>query len=225
MFGFKYHLLSPHYVPDNHSEFFNKIYAAWKVTFKEVVESAGGVLDPDDFFRCDHVGVITHKNEIVGLSLLTMFDLKLHSSVEHHYIRALENPTQEQLLKRGISRLISIEYLNVLPEWRKSHSNVAWTEVLIGMGLKFMDESVADVIIGMPRIDRKVDQICQNLEGYEIQAPISKMNYPCAVLIFNKQDKRRFKNEITEQYVQSLWKSREIVGIAPFQKQIFKKAV
>ncbi|XGC79688.1 hypothetical protein ACES2L_10145 [Bdellovibrio bacteriovorus] len=219
MFGFKLYLFSPHFVDEAFTDTFNKVYRAWKESFIEVVESAGGKLDPDDFFRNDVVAAILYKDDVVALSTMTMFDLRLLSSVEHHYVQALETKTVQNLLKDNQPRLISIEYLNVKPQWRKSHSNILWTEVLIGLGLKLMDNSPADIIMGTPRTDVKVLNVCLNLEAIEVQQPIKKMNYPCAVVVFPKQKNRKFKNESTAQYVEGLWKDRILTGAAPFTQQ------
>ena len=225
MFGFRYYLLSPHLVRSDYTPIFNKVYEAWKISFTEVVESAGGTLDPDDFFRNDMVTAVTHNDEVVGLSTMTMFDLKLRSSHDHHYVRALEKSTVAKLENDGLNRLISIEYLNVLPAYRKSNSSVRWTEVLIGLGLKVMDDSVADIIMGTPRTDVKVINVCKNLEAIEIQEPILKMNYPCAVVIFPKNPKRKFADPITAQYVESLYRNRIVTGAHPFENKIsIKKA-
>lgn len=225
VFGFRYYLLSPHLVRSDYTPIFNKVYDAWKISFTEVVESAGGKLDPDDFFRNDLVTAVTHQGEVVGLSTMTMFDLKLHSSHEHHYVQALNKSTVAKLQSDGQNRLISIEYLNVLPAYRKSNSNVRWTEVLIGLGLKVMDDSVADIIMGTPRTDVKVLNVCKNLEAIEVQQPILKMNYPCAVVIFNKNPERQFVDPITAQYVEGLYNARIVTGAQPFENTIsIKKA-
>ncbi|MBV2169401.1 MAG: hypothetical protein KUL82_11910 [Bdellovibrio sp.] len=223
MLGFKYYLFSPHFVADAHLDKFNQVYETWKISFTDVVESAGGKLDPDDFFRNDLIGAITYNNEVVGLSTMTMFDLRLNSSLDHHYIKALSPETPQKLLRDRQPRLISIEYLNVLPNWRKNHSPILWTEVLIGLGLKLMDQSPADIIMGTPRTDVKVLQVCKNLEAIEVQEPILKMNYPCAVVIFPKQTQRKFKNSTTAQYVEGLWHSRIETGAKPFTYEVPNK--
>ncbi len=156
---------------------------------------------------------------------MTMFDLRLNSSLDHHYIKALSPETPKKLLRDRQPRLISIEYLNVLPQWRKSHSSVLWTEVLIGLGLRLMDQSPADIIMGTPRTDVKVLEVCKNLEAIEVQEPILKMNYPCAVVIFQKQTQRKFKNSTTAQYVEGLWQSRIETGAQPFTYEVpYRKA-
>lgn len=217
MFGFKFHLMSPHYVPDAQKDFFNYIYSTWKTTFTDVVESAGGKLDPDDFFRNDHICVITHNHKIVCLWTMTMFDIDLHSSREHHYIQALKQSSCNELAQTHLKRLVSIEYLNILPEWRRTAGNIAWVEVITGLGALIMDSSSADAMIGTPRIDLKVDQLATNVGALLLQEPILKMNYPCAVMVMAKAPSRTFKNEVTHQYVHALFRDMNIIGPNAFQ--------
>lgn len=225
MFGYKYHLLSPHMVSNDYVDFFNDVYASWKKSFTKVlVEDAGGNIDPDDFFRCDHVGVITFQDKIVGHCLMTMFDLRLDSSLEHHYIQALKPETIQNLKKENINRLISIEYLNIMPEFRKSSSDIRWAEVMIGIALKLMDESKGDALLGMPRIDIKVNQIGFHMNFKEIQEPVQKMKYSCAIMMYPKEEDRHFSNPPIEKAINHLIKTMHVDEEMPFHSTKFKKS-
>lgn len=223
MFSLK--LLSPHFVEDSNIAEFNQVYAEWKKVFCEVLEAKGGTLDPDDFFRNDYILTINKGDELVASCTLTMFDVRLNSSLDHHYFQALQKQTPDEIKARRLNRLISIEYLNVLPNWRKSKSDVPWVEVIIGTVLKMMDSSEADGVIGTPRIDVKVLEACKNLEAIEVQGPISKMEYPCAVVVFPKRQNRKYKNPTTHFFVESLVNTLGSKKLqVSNQKQHFKKA-
>lgn len=207
---FKLKILSPHAVADHDIETYNHIYSEWKKTFKEVVESRGGKLDPDDFFRSDNiVAIMTSRGEIVALCTITLFDVRLASSQEHHYFQALDKNTPRKLLEMNIQKVLSMEYVNVLPTWRKTLKGTPWVEILTGAMPRIVDRSNIDAIIGTPRIDLKVLRTCQTLDAIELQQPIQKMDYPCAVVLFPKQSHRTFKNDLTEKYVQELLNSLE----------------
>ena len=228
MLGYKYYLLSPRLVEDKHIFQFNQLYKTWKNIFSEVVEGTGGQLDPDDFFRNDYISAITHKNEVIGLSTMTIFDLRLQSTLDHHYIKSLNSGVIESLLSEGHSRILSIEYLTILPEWRKHQSTVNWGEILIGLNLKVLDNSIADIVLGTPRTDVKVLQMSQNMDAFEIQEPIIKMGYPCAVVMVKKQTHRKFSSISTSEYVESLWRLRAEGGRSSiannFENPLFEKA-
>lgn len=230
MFGFQYYLLSPHFVHPEYVDVFNTVYNAWEKSFAEVVESAGGTLDPDDFFRNDLITAVLHDNEVVTLATMTLFDLRLRSSLEHHYIKALKPETIENLKKDQLNRLVSVEYLNVLPKWRKNNSQIRWTEVAIGLCYKIYDDSIADILMGMPRTDVKVLDVGKTMYAIEVQEPILKMNYPCAVTIVHKTTDREFNNPLTSQYVNGLYATHQVTGLQPLapetipSRQQIKKA-
>lgn len=200
----KLHLLNFHTPQIEQIVIMNSVYDSWKRVFTEVVQAVGGTLDPDDFFRSDYVLAVSSGSELVAFCNLTFFDLRLRSSLEHHYMKALKTDLPAQLRFQGLQCLLAVEYLTVHPDWRKKKSEVPWLEVLTGLTLKIMDDSYADAVIGTPRIDLKVPDACKILESREIQEPITKMSYPCAVILFEKQKQRKFKNPVTQKYVQDL---------------------
>jgi hypothetical protein len=227
MFGFRYVILSPHYVPDQHIDLFNSVYKSWTETFSDVLTKAGGKLDPDDFFRFDCIGVLLHNSDIVGSHYYSLFDLRLESTRDHHFIHAIDSSTLEKLIDSGRPRVLTLEYSNMRPEWRKHAQSTIWFEVLTGLGLKYMDASVADGLLGTPRLDLKVDQMTYRLGAYEIQPHLTKMNYPCNVIFFDKKTERQFDNPETNSLVDRLWKTHvEAIAANPHQinTSTFKKA-
>lgn len=188
----------------------NQLYTTWKAVFSKVVEDAGGVLDPDDYFRSSFALVIYSGTEIVGFSMCTEFDLRLYSSLEHHYWRALDTTTVEKLQRKNVNRIMSMEYLTVLDKWRKNEERISWAEVLVGLGLFYQDHFPMDAMIGTPRADLTMSATCEGMGGISVQTPIQKMNYPCAVQIFDRKEvgQRHFNNLSTNRQVSELWADR-----------------
>jgi hypothetical protein len=79
-----------------------------------------------------------------------------------------------------------------------------WGEILTGLGLKFLDTSSADAVLGTPRIDLKVHEMCYRLGGYDFQEPVDRLNYKCAVVLFPKEEQRTFLNPLTKHWVRNL---------------------
>lgn len=219
----KLHLLNFHTPKTEQIALMNSVYSSWKKVFGEVVESVGGALDPDDFFRCDSILAISSGSELIAFCNLTFFDLRLSSSLEHHYIKALDADLPKRLMAEGFQRLLAVEYLTVHPEWRRKDPGISWLEILTSLSVKIMDGSSADAVIGTPRIDLKVPDACRLLDSRDIQEPIMKMNYSCAVILVEKQIHRKFKNPVTEKYVQHLLKTLSEKDLGPSDR-IIKQA-
>lgn len=224
MFGYKFSVLSPHYVPDDKIEFFNHVYNCWKETFSKLLAASGAKLDCDDLFRTDNIIVISHGNEIVSLATLTLFDIRLLSSRDHHYMQMLKPETCENLIKENLNKLVCVEYLSVMPKWRRHQSDVEWVEIMLGLSCMVMDNSMGDIVVGTPRVDVKVDRAGRHVEAFEIQEPITKMNYPCSVMAIRKQENRAFSDATTQRYVTNLWKQREEIGLPAFRETRIHKS-
>lgn len=216
MFGFRYVLLSPHFVPESQIKTYNDIYASWRTIFDEVLEGMGGKLDRDDFFRFDYVGAILHGDKVVAHHHYSLFDLRLQSSKEHHFIASLDEATVEGLIAKGHPRILSLEYSAVLPDYRKSMGTTPWFEILTGLGLSYLDNSIANGLIGTPRTDVKADKMTYRLGAETLQPPLTKMNYECAVIYFPKLQNRTYENPETTRWVNQLWKSHTFISIPSF---------
>ncbi len=206
MQGFKYHILPLHSPHESHHSLIDQIYHLWENTFSDVLGNAGAELNPDDFFRSDAAGILQYHDEIVGFNLFTLFDLNLTPHRHHKYFRDLTTETILHLQK-NYKRLFTAEYFTLSPEWRRSVQHIPWSEILTGLALQYLDCSEVHAVVGTPRVDLRVDQMCQRLGATPLQSAITKMNYPCAVMLFEKQIVRKFHNPTTHFWVKSLWKN------------------
>jgi hypothetical protein len=204
MHGFEYLHLSLHNHETQHTELLNRVFEIWEKTFTGIAKTNEVALDPDEFFRSHHVGVLMFHDEIVGFNLFTMFDLSLLSTTRHRYFRGLGDCSPGRLNSKQVNRVLTMEYFTITPKWRKQMKETPWGEILTGLGLKFMDSSSADAVLGTPRIDLKVHEMCYRLGGYDFQEPVDRMNYKCAVVLFPKEEQRTFVNPLTKHWVRNL---------------------
>lgn len=198
-----YQIIPLHHVCETQKELLNEVYGLWEDTFGHVLNSAGVELDHDDFFRCHTAGVLLYKNEVVGFNLFTTFDLGLRAHRNHNYFKDLDPQFVKSVTKQG-SKIMTMEYFTLAPLWRKQSQEIPWGEILTGLGLHYMDQSPAEIVVGTPRVDLKVDVMCERL-GATIQGHIEKMNYKCAIAVFEKKMERCFDNPLTHHWVRKLW--------------------
>lgn len=206
MQDFHYEIIPLHHSCPTKQDLLNTVFEMWENTFGLVLSAAGAQLDFADFFRCHSAGVIMHKNEIIGFNLFTAFDLNLNAHLRHPYLSHLDADSIIELKKRHCTRVMTMEYFTVSFSWRKRHKDIPWSEILTGLGLQYLDQSTAHGILGTPRMDLKVDEMCRRLGATPLQPPIKKMNYDCAVVLFEKNHHRHFTNPMTHFWVKKLWK-------------------
>lgn len=205
-------IFDPKKITSHEKDISNQLFKSWDEVFSKVVEKAGGVLDPDDYFRNDFAVVIYDKEKILGFTLCTEFDLRLMACQKHHYWRAIAPSTIEKLAGQNLNRIGSIEYLTIMPEFRKTAADIPWAEVILGLALLYQDNSHLDAMIGTPRIDIKMDETCARTGAFFLQEPIMKMNYSCAVQLWSKTNpgkKRKFDNLLTHKWSHELWNNCE----------------
>lgn len=204
MQGFHYLLLNLHNHDPIYTGLINQIFELWEHTFAKVARQNESALDPDEFFRSHYIGALMYDEEIVGFNLFTNFDLSLISATRHRYFQSLGACSPERLSLSKVKKVMTMEYFTITPAWRKQMKDAPWGEILTGMGLKFLDNSGADAILGTPRIDLKVHEMCYRLGAYDFQAPVERLNYKCAVVLFPKSSERKFENPLTQRWVKKL---------------------
>ncbi|QDK38302.1 hypothetical protein [Bdellovibrio sp. NC01] len=210
MFNVRYVLLSPHHTNEQSRRLLNQTYESWKKTFNQVLGSADAHLELDDFFRYDMIGVLLQGDSIIGSHYYSLFNLELDCCLDHHYMDDIYQETRDKLKAAGHKSIYSLEYTNIVPEWRKrSMANIRWVDVLIGCALKFLDESPEDGIIGTPRIDIKMDETTSRMGALTIQPPVKKMNYECAVIYWPKLSDRKLYSPELQRLVDSIWSKHE----------------
>lgn len=204
---FNYTVVSLQEICDTQLALVNDIYKIWKQTFGRVLERAGVALDIGDFFRCHNAGVLTYQDEVVAFNLFTNFNFQLEAHRDHPYFKGLDPSVIDAVIAKS-GKVMTMEYFTVAPQWRKQNREIHWGEILAGLGLNYMDNSAVELGVGTPRKDLKVDQMCARL-GATIHGYVNKMNYECAMVVFEKKETRDFENPLTRHWVNRLWKKYE----------------
>nr|BFD60038.1 hypothetical protein CKG001_21450 [Bdellovibrio sp. CKG001]BFD63444.1 hypothetical protein BdHM001_21250 [Bdellovibrio sp. HM001] len=208
MGNFKYHLFNPRELNSETAMLSNKIYEAWCAVYSEVLGAVNEPLNADDFHRNDIIVCITDGDKddrIVGFHLYSVFDLRSKAHLDHHYMKAFDEVTLSRFRQRGITTLMSMEYLTVLPEYRSRNTDVNWSEIIIALGSRVMDVSPGwDAVIGTGRKDLHVRRKAAH-SGLEYFGDVMKMNYVCEILLAQKGRITRFEDPKTAALVDSLW--------------------
>ncbi len=204
MHGFYYLHLNLHHHDEQYTDLLNRVFDMWDQTFTQVARKNQQILDPGEFFRSHHVGVLMFEDEIVGFNLFTFFDLSLLATTRHAYFQALGTCSPTRLNSEKIKRILTMEYFTLAPQWRRQLQETPWGEIITGMGLKFLDKSSADAVLGTPRMDLRVHEMCYRLGAYNFQDPVKRLNYECAVVLFPKVAQRTFSHPLTRLWVKNL---------------------
>lgn len=205
-------------------EIVQEVYGAWYKIWKKVFSADNRDYEPnaDDFLRQDAIVAIFYEDtvpQLVGFHLYSFFDLRWNLNTKHSYFNGIDAKSFELLQKKNLNHAMTMEYLTVLPEFRKQVSQIPWGEVIIALGLRFMKSTHGDVAFGTARCDVKVDEMASKLGFENLQPPIRKYDYECAVITCSRQNVRFHPDFQTNVLIQQLWSDR-----VDFRQKIFKKA-
>lgn len=205
-------------------EIVQTVYDSWYKVWKKVFSADNRDFEPntDDFLRQDAIVAIFYDGptpQLVGFHLYSFFDLRWKLNSKHSYFHGIDPKSFELLQKKNLNHAMTMEYLTVLPEFRKQVSHIPWGEVIIALGLQFMKSTHGDMAFGTARCDVKVDEMAAKLGFENLQAAIQKYDYECAVIICPRQNIRPHPNFETNALIQQLWNER-----IDLRQKTFKKA-
>lgn len=186
----------------------NQAYQLWETTYSSILSQASEQLDPMCFWRSKILTTITTDNEIIGLHLYNMFNLQLPFTRNHTYFADLSEEQYHNLCQMPGSRFISGEFLTVANQFRGKSQGFLWSEVIVGLSSLIFLASDCDHIIGISRVDKRVDQMTQTLGG-SARSEIIKHNIHCKVMTAARDQIKPHPDLITRQIIERLWMSAE----------------
>lgn len=160
--GFKYHVLpvaSPQQPDLQHlqDDLYDFWHQQWLATFGELEDRRR--LYSDDFLRQSESTFLTYQDKIVSYFSFSFFNLNLKSHRGHSYFKPYPPNAIDKLRQLGLSNVMTMGYLTVAPEWRKTVRGVLVAEILVGMAYKRFLQSNASTLIAYTRNDRKANEL------------------------------------------------------------------
>ena len=220
----QYFLFSPKNPSDLYLQIHNRTYDLWKMLWEKTLEELRLPTEnlPNEFGRQNHIAVICHRFEPVAIHLYSHFHLESRASQECSYMR--ENYPAlffEKLKQRGLKTVMSMEYMTVHPEWRKSRGNLHIGAVLGALGLKCMEHHQLGGCIAPARKDHKVHLLAHAQGGESIIADVFNHNVLCDLILLQREKIKDHPDTGIAKIVDRLWSSR-IEDYLRSEKQSFE---
>lgn len=207
---FQYYIISKYSKQSQAIELSNLIYESWLKVWSQVFNEGGRKFTPniDDFLRQDFIVSLFYKSQLVGFHFYSLFDLNKKMSELHSYFSGIDPESFERLRSENKNQVMSMEYLTVMPEFRKGAFSVPWAEVIISLGQNFLGTVGGDLCFGTARKDIRVDNMGVKLGFESLQLPISKYSYPCEVMISTRQSRREHPDKDAAELIGFIWDHR-----------------
>ncbi len=207
---FQYYIISKYSNQSQSIELSNIIFQNWRNVWSQVFNDGGRTFTPnvDDYMRQDFIVSLFYKSQLVGFHFYSLFNIHKKMSELHSYFSGVNPESFQRLRDQNMTQIMSMEYLTVMPEFRKGTLSVPWAEVIISLGQKFLDTVGGDLCFGTARKDIRVDNMGLKLGFESLQLPISKYSYPCEVMICTSNSIREHPDKSTAEIINQIWENR-----------------
>ena len=134
---------SAFYPDENHIR--NDAYKAWYKLWSEVYSQSSSAyeLNSDEFVRQKIVTAITHNNEVAAVHLYSFYHLDSLPDLRTKYFHFFSPEYLQHLRNRQVKSVMSMEFLTVLPEYRKSKLGVSIGLVISQLGTEIFRSPAA----------------------------------------------------------------------------------
>lgn len=163
----------------------------------------------DHLLRQDEAACLFVGDRCVGMILFRTVDFALMDYGRDSYFKEWESPDRATLLRFG-SKVFLTTFLTVHPDFRNFSREFKFKEVLLGIMIKRFLESSADVISGVTRRDRGI-----NDESFKLGATLVREDVPYMgdrfrvdLVAFYRSDARESTNLEVRRLCQRLWNAR-----------------
>ncbi len=221
--NFKYFILSsrmPH--SDNYLHLYNEIYDLWEDIFDPVLN---GQAHADSILDTDLCTGIVSDGKVIGCHFYRFLNLKTTSVRQCSYFKDLSDSSWSFLTENNFTKLMSLEFLLVHPDFRKSKVGFSLSETLISLGLKIMQSTSYHAGIGTARTVVKVDQSTHKVGFITVQEKIDKFGNNCSFMVCPANNVKKNPDFQVQRTVQLLWENRIDETQLTFAKPDFSQEI
>ncbi len=209
----KYVIFSGRNCPENYLGEYNSVYKAWHKgwvsTFEELKSEA--IPTATDFLRQNIVGGVFHEDTVIGLQCYSFFQLGAQSHLDHSYFKTYPQQSLDALRVRGLTQLMTMEYLYVNPDWRRSLVGFSLADIICTLGLRIFKMTDAQALISITRNQRKVNDMLYNKGAYPLCDELTLHNVGVDIICFEKEKVVDNQTGLEASLTEKLWNQKQDV--------------
>lgn len=199
----------------------DRAYLFWKRFWTQVLRENGTTetVRADEFLRQDRVTCLAFGDRIVAMHAYTFFDLRYLATRDHAYFKRYTEKFFRELERRGVSRVMTMEFFSVEPEWRGSRVGVSLASVLAGLGLKIAREEGVQATISIARTDIGAAKIGHEYGAVSLDTGVNVFNTPCDLVAFFPELIHDHADPVVNDLVSHFWRERVDLTLAAPRKR------
>ena len=186
-------------------DIYEKTYIHWRQMWEDILDS-GKNTNSDNFIRQDILCPIVFRSDVIGLIGCNFFALNQKVSLDHSFTKSFPKETFKNISES--SSFMSIEYLSVHPEFRKSIIGYSLGDVLIGLSMEIFKKSNAIFVLGTARKKNNVNKMC-NQFGFKEIGNIERFGLNCSQILNSQESVKEHPDKFVKNIIDDLWKTKE----------------
>lgn len=214
----RYYLLDPADAPGEHQTQ-NKTFSFWQSTWETVLQGLGcdaSVL-VEEFVRQNLIATIFDGENPVAVHLYSFFSLNSKPASLHPYMKQYPPLYFDRLHELGVSRVMSMEYMTIHPDWRKHVTGFHLGAVLASLAFRVMRQYGADAAIAPARRDHRVHDLAYAYGGDCVVEKVMNHNVECDLIACRAAKINNHPSPLVCEWEEKLWASRTEAFPVPYQ--------
>lgn len=193
-------------------ELHNSVFVYWRDFWNAVFAqiSPGEKVNDNDFHRQDVIAVLLDGDKIVGVHLYSYFNLLSEAALAQDYFRKNYSVQDiENMKAHDLHTVMSMEYMTVDPNYRKSAIGFATMDLIGGLAHEVLRMSGNEAVIAPCRCDFKVDRLAALYGGVPLGEQHIHHGVPVINMINPLKNIREHPEVFLAQAIKSVWSRRE----------------
>ena len=189
----------------------NQCYEAWFKLWDSVYteKKSNFTLNSDEFIRQDLVAAILVDGSVAALHMYSLYDLQALADLNTHYFEFFPESYLAELKKRNVRTAMSMEFLTVVPHYRKAFMNgISMGKVIGNLGVEIFATLGLDAIIAPARNDFKVNDMAYDVGFDCIQKATMQRGFECDLIACFKGRQKASEDPINRAVVDQLWNEK-----------------
>ncbi|MBX3039605.1 MAG: hypothetical protein KF789_02715 [Bdellovibrionaceae bacterium] len=211
-----YHILGRHNLIRDDLSLRNEAFTAWKEVWESVYNKSDSnyALKADEFERQDLITCIKIGERIAALHLYSFHHLESLACRSTHYFDFFTENYFKVLESNGVKTAMSMEFLTVHPDFRKSNVGFPLGSTLGQLGALIWQQANVDAIIAPARNDLKVNEAAYD-QGFRcIEKETNQRGFICDLIALFRGEQKSSSDPLIRQATTTLWERKKIYASA-----------
>jgi len=186
---------------------FQKAYELWNSIWSETFNELVGLekFYSDDFLRSHEVSVLFYDEEPISVFLYNQLNMKSKAFQNLSYFKNYPEQVFEQI--KTYENIMVMGYLTVSKNWRKSITNISFSDVHVGLAVKRFLNSNHQALISFTRNNRKINDVVYRFGAKGLLKEHTAHNVSVDYILIDKFSAKNHPDDDLQTIVDFLWEN------------------